>query len=306
MKDVNGVEKGVREMGLLIQLFGREVIERLGQAGFDSSETIVQAGPERLAEAGGIPAPLARRIVAVAAEACEPERCESEAGAPEAPALAGGGPAGTGPAPAPEASPAGGRSPRRGPRSRAVTDRPVGAKALVITAPPPGRAARAEKKRPGGRSRAGRHASREADPFVDDVGLVAWMGLASQPGSRSTLSFPVADAILDPAPPAVERAAPEPVGPVAGATAGATVGVAPAAVPVAAPGASPDPGRPPRSLWSFGVMPAKTSEKPRPSQPVSEKRAGLGDHPSPDDPSPDGPAHASPRPIFRRRVHDGH
>src|SRR5437773_1049867 len=65
MKDVNGVEKGVREMGLLIQLFGREVIERLAQAGFDSSETIVQAGPERLAEAGGIPAPLARRIVAV-------------------------------------------------------------------------------------------------------------------------------------------------------------------------------------------------------------------------------------------------
>ena len=53
---------------LLIQLFGREVIERLAEAGFESCATIADAGVERLAEDGGITPILARRIIAVAME----------------------------------------------------------------------------------------------------------------------------------------------------------------------------------------------------------------------------------------------
>jgi hypothetical protein len=58
----------VRSLALLIQLFGREVLDRLREAGFVSPLAIARAGPEMLAEQGGIALPLARRIVAVAME----------------------------------------------------------------------------------------------------------------------------------------------------------------------------------------------------------------------------------------------
>src|SRR5712692_5519681 len=61
---------------LLVQLFGREVIDHLALAGFDSSEAIAGAGAERLAEEGGIALALARRIVAVAME--EPREADPE------------------------------------------------------------------------------------------------------------------------------------------------------------------------------------------------------------------------------------
>ncbi len=58
----------VRSLTLLIQLFGREVLDQLREAGFASPLAIARAGPEMLAEQGGIALPLARRIVAVAME----------------------------------------------------------------------------------------------------------------------------------------------------------------------------------------------------------------------------------------------
>ncbi len=58
----------VRSLTLLIQLFGREVLDQLREAGFASPLAIARAGPEMLAEQGAIALPLARRIVAVAME----------------------------------------------------------------------------------------------------------------------------------------------------------------------------------------------------------------------------------------------
>ncbi len=53
---------------VLVQLFGRDVIDRLTLAGFDSADAIASAGSERLAEESGVPVALARRIIAVASE----------------------------------------------------------------------------------------------------------------------------------------------------------------------------------------------------------------------------------------------
>jgi hypothetical protein len=53
---------------LLIQLFGREVTDRLSRAGFDSTEAIARTNAGELADEAGIAPALARRIIAVAAE----------------------------------------------------------------------------------------------------------------------------------------------------------------------------------------------------------------------------------------------
>jgi len=57
---------------LLIQLFGREVLDRLARAGYGDESTIAAAGPDRLASTSGVSLPLAQRIVAVVQEALEP------------------------------------------------------------------------------------------------------------------------------------------------------------------------------------------------------------------------------------------
>ncbi len=64
-------EAGGRErvgLTLLVQLFGRDVLDRLALDGFDSAAAIAAAGPERLAATTGIPLSLAERIAAVALE----------------------------------------------------------------------------------------------------------------------------------------------------------------------------------------------------------------------------------------------
>ena len=58
----------MRSLTLLIQLFGREVMDRLAAAGYETGRSIVRAGADRLAQDGDIALPLARRIVAVATE----------------------------------------------------------------------------------------------------------------------------------------------------------------------------------------------------------------------------------------------
>jgi hypothetical protein len=67
---------------LLIQLFGREVLDRLARAGYDDESAIAAAGPDRLASTSGVSLPLAQRIVAVVQEArgpsTEPSRTPRE------------------------------------------------------------------------------------------------------------------------------------------------------------------------------------------------------------------------------------
>jgi hypothetical protein len=97
----------MRSLTLLIQLFGREVMDRLAAAGFDSGRSIARAGAERLAGDGGIALPLARRILAVAIESemsADDEASFEDLGQPAAPEPHGPAPAVPGPpAPAPPA-----------------------------------------------------------------------------------------------------------------------------------------------------------------------------------------------------------
>ena len=53
---------------LLVQLFGREVTDKVAQAGFDSTDSLARVNAEWLAEEAGIAPALARRIIAVAVE----------------------------------------------------------------------------------------------------------------------------------------------------------------------------------------------------------------------------------------------
>lgn len=60
---------------LLVQLFGREVLDRLARAGFEDEVAIARAGADRLASESGISLSVAQRIVAVVEETrgSEPE-----------------------------------------------------------------------------------------------------------------------------------------------------------------------------------------------------------------------------------------
>ena len=201
---------------LLIQLFGRDVLDRLERAGYGDEATIGSAGPERLASATGVSVALARRIVAVVEET---RRVSS--GAPV------------------EAEPDRPETPRE-PRRR----KPRPAREEAKSLEPRVEAVRAKME------------ADEADPFVDDVALVTWMGFTGKtPAGR--LNFSVADRILDPVRPdgmAPEPPAPEPEPPAADSKA-----------------ATPDPDRSPQrtlpgSFWSFG-RPA--AARGTPDEPVS-------------------------------------
>jgi hypothetical protein len=261
---------------VLVQLFGREVIDRLALAGFDSAEAIASAEPERLADESGIPLALARRIIAVAAE----ERGEPAFGEEPAPA---------GPAPAERHV----RRPFRRPQHSSLT-RPdpdedgaeeEGAKAAA--APKPA----AEDEEP----------VIDPDPFVDDAGLVSWMGFATRHGASPAAPFTVADAILDPGPAslpeAVTRATRSPDSSAARSSEppgrpASPPSPAPSPAPAGARGAGPraEPegganGPLEGSFWSFGV---RREDKPATAPPP---RPGLA-----------GP----PEGIPRRRSRDGH
>src|SRR5256885_16759805 len=56
-------------LNLLIQLFGREVLDRLARAGYDDESTIAAAGPDRLASTSDVSLPLAQRHVAAVQDA---------------------------------------------------------------------------------------------------------------------------------------------------------------------------------------------------------------------------------------------
>ena len=57
-----------QNLTLLVQLFGREVLDRLARAGFEDEVAIALAGADRLASESGISLSVAQRIVAVVEE----------------------------------------------------------------------------------------------------------------------------------------------------------------------------------------------------------------------------------------------
>ena len=186
---------------LLIQLFGREVVEKLAEAGFESCARIADAGVDRLAEKSGITETLARRIIAVAME--EPQEADE---APEGD-VALEIPVAAEAAFAPEAT----SRPEAGPATKAARKRSGSSgdeprpQAARKSGPGAGAAAKAK---PVPRPKI-EIATEDADPFVDDVGLVRWMGLAGMDGGYREMSITVADEILDSGSLAIDEDAPQ-------------------------------------------------------------------------------------------------
>ena len=297
-------------MTLLVQLFGRDVMDRLAGAGFDAPAAMARAGAEKLAAEAGIPIAIARRVAIVVEESPGP-----------APATPQGSAARTAPAPAPQPEPTARKEPGARPepaaRSKPVERdesemlmesaslseptvreerrpaKPIARKRSepyiaaepikpsTPAVPPPAEPATppapaSSVAPPSSTASTGRGTFLDdGDPFVDDVALVSWMGLSShQPDGR--LAFTVSDTILDPAEgdgnATAEREGAEPVKPERPRP------------PSAAP-AEP-PARPSTisgSFWTFG-RPADSTPSPSSRKPESQ------------------PPAATPR----RRKHDGH
>ncbi len=271
---------------LLIQLFGREVTDRLTRAGFDSTEAIVRTSAGELADEAGIAPALARRIIAVAAESGpltenEPStelpvdhheaapttqlvdrhvrrpfkrpisNLTSQANPPE-----GATPAATEPVPAPSA-------------------------AMHPAAAPP--AVAKEAAQPVTSPSGSPQPRFDGVAFIDDAGLISSLGAAFGRGHPSRLSISVAEEILDAPPP---------------------VGQAPEArQPVVRTPPAVDPEQPivKGSFWSFGQWP--------PARPETR-----GEAESPGEPTPDrvgestryGDRPGTGRIVPRRRSLDDH
>lgn len=325
----------MRSLTLLIQLFGRDIMDRLAAAGFDTARAIMRAGADRVAGHGGIELPLARRIVAVAteSEASAEEDASAEAAlipdaaprtAGRAPAAATRGAAGRrgGAAAAPVRAsgdagtgadqPADGgvhvRRPLRRPSSPLATGRPPVAEDTelegTIAAASDAMPETAEEPSPGRRAA---ESPLDAHPFVDDVGLIAWMGLKARDGSGGA-SFGVADGILDrPRRPAAADRSPileeapileapldaAPMEPVAAVAPDVIVPApAPAPAPIPEPARAPEETRPPREALRIAPRTA------RPLRPVPGSFWSFGR------PAGDGAAPATRSNLPRRRAHD--
>jgi hypothetical protein len=262
-------DTGDPELGaltLLIQLFGREPIEALSAAGFNDNESIAQAGPERLSEAASVPLTLARRIVAVAVEAREVAAAEArEVADAGAAAVEIDAPARTTTADTDDETPSVGdegqrgetrhvRRPLRRPHSRLVDP----------AAPATPRPADEE----GGRGSSGADEARrrtpplDPDPFIDEAGLVSWMGFAGQHGAA--VPFSVADTILDTAPRPAASAAKPPARAAEPAPAPAA-----AAAPARAPSSEPAGPRKAAPVLPPAAQPAEPKAPAAPRQPAA-------------------------------------
>jgi len=271
---------------LFIQLFGREVIDRLSLSGFNGVDTLARTSPEQLAEDAGIPVALARRIVALAVESGDPALMD-EIDAPDAASDPGWS----------AMLPDGSRTDAGQAAASGATQHPVSAappesggssEAHVAASAP----AAAEDER---RITSHRPAE-EDDPFIDQAGLVSWMGFAARATGGDSRTWSVDDAILDrsagdapdevpgDAPPdeSVETAAPSVENPTESTVEDA-----------AAPADRPAPTRPPMllsdSLWSFGRF---------------EDRAPHGEPHHEPESSGDRGARPRPRSHPRRRKRD--
>lgn len=182
---------------LFTQLFGREVVDRLDRAGFESNADIADAGEDAVSVRAGLDELTSQRIVALASETCEPgpaieqfvaETLEEQADEPL--------PAGSESAPnqiiEPEFEPLAADSVLAQPdydqpitAAGAREDEPVAA----TPKPDSGMREIAPAEAP---------ATPEAEPFVDDSGLISWMGFAARRSPEGTLVSPLADLILEP------------------------------------------------------------------------------------------------------------
>ena len=97
--------RGRRVLPLLVQLFGRDVLDRLAGAGFDGPAAIARAGADRLAAEGGIPIALARRLAAVVEESNGPGPAKTGARKRGEPRTSGSPPAAEAPSAAADAPP---------------------------------------------------------------------------------------------------------------------------------------------------------------------------------------------------------
>ncbi len=294
---------------LLVQLFGRDVTDRLALAGYEDTAAVARVSAEELAEDSGIGTALARRIIAVAVEA---DRAGVRAGAeadddafqdlatPPAPPA--------GPDPAPDIT--GGRArevapgrpeeiPDAGPHDtqqarppdpavdspappapaerhvRRPFRRPQSALASPPEPPPPGP--------PAGDGAIASVVLDDRPPFIDNAGLISSLGLASRKGPPRGVRIAVAEEILDAAP----SPAPESMD-------------SPSA---ARPAERPRPALLKDSFWSFGSLDsAARKQEPRgdrPEGPAAGDRTDVGRRGRSGSVSPGFP---SPR----RRSGDGH
>ena len=251
---------------LLVQLFGREVVDRLEKAGLATDDAVARISPEELGTRAGISPNLAQRVIALAMEVCGSS--------------------------APPPAPRGGVTRPRSTKSRArgkqrKSEQPSPSEPVApferaaAPAGPADRPADQDADRPADEESvdepALQHSEQEIDAFVDEAGLIAWMGFAARTGPRGSLLSSVADDILEPASPE------EPPPPTS------------ASVP-----ARPDAVTLEGSFWSFGSRPHRgvtvsptPSDAPQPENP-KDAHGGSGSSPS------------RPVPFHRRRSHDGH
>ena len=205
-----------RVLTLLVQLFGRDVLDRLAGAGFDGPAAIARAGADRLAAEGGIPLVVARRLAAVVAESGGPEPATQPEPVtqPEPTGREERRPAKTASrkraeprTPAAKAAPAAPAAKTAfafpavpaAPDALAAPDAPAAPASASAPASPNAPAAPRASASPTAKAGAPplRDNPDEGDPFVDDVALVSWLGLSSnRPEGR--LAFTVSDSILDP------------------------------------------------------------------------------------------------------------
>ena len=234
---------------LLVQLFGRDILDRLARAGFHDAAAIAGAGPERIAVESGISASQAQRIVAVLAEML-------------------------GPSVAPVASTEDGSAdPAVNSRRRKIPPRRPAGKATAKSSEPAPRSAGADL----------------GDPFVDDAALVAWMGFSSKtPSGRTAFSVAdgILDAVRreSPAQEDARRIAvsPTPASPSISSAAGTFTRAREDEAPESGEGTTPTRARTlPGSFWTFGraatpnTAPDEGTARPSGRPPGSEEPAGA-------------------------------
>jgi hypothetical protein len=261
---------------LLIQLFGRDVVDRLENAGLATDDAVAQLGPEELSTRADIAPDVARRVAALAVELCASSRPSR--------ARRGG-------ASRPRSTKAGARQKRRTSDKPAPAD-PVAPseRAAAPSGPVDPPADEEGTEIPVVQQSAGEidafvdEAGLIAWMFVDEAGLIAWMGFAGRSGPEGALLSSVADGILEPASP--RAAAPS----------------QPATAAPARSGAVTIEG----TFWGFGSRPhggvtvSASSDTPRPDGAADESEdsdSTLSDSDS---------TLSRPVPFYRRRSHDGH
>lgn len=256
---------------LLIQLFGRDVVDHLEDAGLDSEQAIARLGAEDLGVRADLTPDIARRVVALAVE------LSGTSGAPRARRGAS--------TTARKAKPA----PRTKRKSRAKPapaqpDAPLDrAAAPVERSAAPSDPVDSDPDEEDPAPPVLQQTAHEDFTFVDEAGLIAWMGFASRTGAEGSLRSSVADGILEPAAPS-QADPPRSPTPAAGSE------------PASPRPESPTPGNSNSvllegSFWGFGG---------RPHSGVTVSPASCDEA----DRSRSQPAR--PVPFHRRRSHDGH